>query len=105
MTSQATMALTPTTEEYYQIRRKVGTLAPTDEVLNSTFDRQDGSVDATVAEILETRFADLASQPDSFTVVGEYSQSTGKQMEALGALVTRSVGGRSLHLVRTDDVR
>lgn len=79
------MALTE--DDLFYLRSKIGTAEPpTDADLDENYDRL-GTLDAVAAEILATRLADLANQPDSFTVVGEYSQSTSKQMEAIAALL------------------
>jgi hypothetical protein len=74
-----------TESQLIQIRRQVGS-KPDDAALQSIYDRT-ADVDELVLEVLETRLADLVSAPAQFTVVGEYGQDTGKNIEALRAAV------------------
>lgn len=83
------MALT--TDQLVHIRRSVGN-TPDDAELNSIYDRV-GDVDELILEVLETRLANLKAQPDSFSVPGEYSQSTSKQMEMLEGQIAALGGG------------
>lgn len=70
-----------TEDQLVQIRRQIGN-KPDDASLNSIYDRT-GDLDELVLEVLETRLANLESSPAQFTVVGEYSQDTSKNIEAL----------------------
>lgn len=69
------------TDQVVYIRRQVGS-SPPDADLQAIFDRT-GDVDVLVLEILETRYADMLANPTSFSVSGEYSQSTGENLKAL----------------------
>lgn len=80
-----------TEEQIIETRRQVGN-APDDAALNDTYDRL-GDVDAVVLEVLELRYAELERTPESFSIPGEYSQSTGKNLEALGARISALGGG------------
>lgn len=83
------MALTQ--DQIVSIRRKVGN-APDDATLNEIYARNGESIDDLVLEVLETRLATLRATPDSFSVPGEYSQSTKEQMKQLEGLIA-SLGG------------
>lgn len=91
------MALTE--DQLITIRRAVGD-KPDDAALNVIYDRT-ADVDVLILEVLERRLANLKAVPDSFSVPGEYSQSTGKQIDALQAEV--SARGGSGHTVRIVD--
>ncbi len=85
------MALTE--DQLVQIRRQVGN-KPDDAALNAIFDRT-LDLDELVLEVLETRLATLEASPASFTVVGEYAQDTGKNIDALKDKVSALGGGNS----------
>lgn len=85
------MALTE--DQLVQIRRQVGN-KPDDAALNAIFDRTE-DLDELVLEVLETRLATLEASPAQFTVVGEYSQDTGKNIDALKGKVGALGGGNS----------
>lgn len=84
------MALSTAETQY--LRTKVGS-GVDPAVLQEAYDRL-LDLDAVAREILEIRRADLLAQPDSFTVVGEYSQSTAKQLEGIDSVLA-SLGGIS----------
>lgn len=73
------------TDQYVYIRRQTGS-TPSDSDLNVIYTRV-GNVDVLVLEVLETRYANLLATPASFTVVGDYSQSTGENLKALAAKI------------------
>lgn len=88
------MALT--SGQIVTIRRAVGD-TPDDAALGAIFARNGGSVDDLILEVLEIRLANLKAAPDSFSVPGEYSQSTGKQIDALEReLAARGGGGNGV---------
>lgn len=81
------MALTGSDLRY--ARRRVGSL-PADAELNTLYDTlvaesKDQPLEWLILEVLETRLADLIRNPETFSVSGEYSQSTGQNIEALKA--------------------
>jgi hypothetical protein len=87
------MALTA--EQIVTIRRQVGN-SPDDAALNEAHDRligEDDPVAAVVLEILEIRLADLRRQPSSFSIPGEYSQSTDGNIRTLEAQIAALGGG------------
>jgi uncharacterized protein YecT (DUF1311 family) len=70
-------------------RRRVGSL-PADADLNTLYDTlvaegKDQPVEWLILEVLETRLADLIRNPATFSVSGEYSQSTSSNIDALKA--------------------
>jgi hypothetical protein len=67
-------------------RRQIGN-KPLDAELNTIFDRV-GNVDQLVLEVLETRYAELIRNPATFSVSGEYSQSTAENIKALAKRIT-----------------
>lgn len=96
------MALT--TDDLHWLRTKVGTTSPTDDDLNARYARL-GDVPAVAREVLEERYADLIAAPESFSVSGEYSQSTAEQMKQLRAAIesipaTADPAGGSARIVR-----
>lgn len=81
------MALTPTDLRY--TRRRLGSL-PADADLDTLYDTlvlegKTSPVEWVILETLETRLADLIRNPATFSVSGEYSQSTAANIEALKA--------------------
>lgn len=70
-----------TEDQVYALRRKVGD-RPTDAELQAIYDRT-GSLTETAREILETRLANFMADPANFSVPGEYSQGTEKNIDAL----------------------
>lgn len=81
-------------DQLITIRRAVGT-APSDAELNDIYTRT-ADVDELILEVLEIRLADLKRNPSSFSVPGEYSQSTGENIAALEKSVAALGGGGSL---------
>lgn len=63
------------------LRRKVGN-GPTVEELQAIYDRV-LSLTETAREVLETRLADMQSDPASFNVQGVYSQDVSTNIKAL----------------------
>lgn len=59
---------------------------PADSVVQATYDEV-GSERATVRRILNTRRADLIANPASFSIPGEYSQSTADNLKYIAALL------------------
>lgn len=92
------MALTQ--DQIVTIRRAVGD-TPDDAALDVIYARNGESVDDLILEVLETRLANLEAAPDSFTIPGEYGQSTGKQMDALREKIAE-LGGAGSTLVIWD---
>jgi hypothetical protein len=84
-------------DQLVSIRRHVGD-QPDDAALNSIFDRV-GDVDELVLEVLQIRLANLEANPTQFTVVGEYSQDSSKNLEALTAKVGSIGGGSRVRIV------
>jgi len=84
------MALTQ--DQIVTIRRSVGS-KPDDAALDVIYARNGGSVDDLILEVLETRLADLRAAPDSFSIPGEYSQSTRGQMDFLEKQIAALGGG------------
>lgn len=82
-----------TDAQVHYLRTKVGTDAPTDDELQEAFDRLD-DVDSVAREALEIRLADLLAAPESFSVSGEYSQSTGRNIDGIKATLA-TLGGIS----------
>lgn len=80
-------------DQLVQIRRQVGN-KPDDAALNTIYDRT-GDLDELVLEVLETRLATWEASPVEFTVVGEYSQDTSKNIDALRSKVGSLGGGNS----------
>lgn len=81
------MALTD--DEFEQIRAEIGDATPpTDLELDEIHDRVD-SVGGVVYEVTSKRLADLLASPASFTVSGEYSQSTEANIKAYQALLEK----------------
>lgn len=78
-------------DQLVTIRRAVGT-APDDAELNTIYART-GDVAELILEVLETRLADMKRQPASFSIPGEYSQSTGDNIRALEKAVASLGGG------------
>lgn len=76
-----------TAEQLRVVRTWVGTRTPSDAELDEIFDRRGSSLSATVEEVLKTRYADLVATPATFSVSGEYSQSTIANMKALEKLI------------------
>lgn len=85
------MALT--VDQLVRIRRQVGD-KPDNAALQSIYDRT-GDLDELVLEVLEIRLANLVASPAQFTVVGEYGQDTGKNIDALKGVVGVLGGGNS----------
>lgn len=73
-------------DQIVTIRRAVGD-TPDDATLDAIYDRNGGSVDDLVLEVLERRLANLKAAPEQFSIPGEYSQSTKGQMDALEAAI------------------
>jgi hypothetical protein len=72
-----------TEEDLLWIRRKIGSgEPPTDEDLDDALTRL-GDRAEVAREILDTRLAELRSQPTSVSVAGEYSRDTRGQIEAI----------------------
>lgn len=100
-----------TTEQIEEARRWVGN-EPADAILDDIFDRT-GTLRLTIDEVLHDRYAELVRTPASFSIPGEYSQSTADNLKALktlmaefaGAVVTGDVNGASnvKRLVRYGD--
>lgn len=86
------MALTE--DQLITIRRAVGD-TPDDAALNVIYDRT-ADVDELILEVLEIRLANLKAAPDSFSIPGEYSQSTRGQIEALEREIAARGGGTSV---------
>lgn len=75
------MALDPSV--LAQIRDHVGS-TPDDATIEATWLRDDvGTADLAALSILRRRLADLEASPETFNVQGDYSQSTGKNLDAL----------------------
>ena len=71
------------------LRRRVGS-SPDDaalEVIYATYEDRAHPLEHLTLHVLETRLADLLANPASFSVSGEYSQSTGENIRALTKLV------------------
>jgi len=80
-----------TGSELMYTRRRVG-LLPVDADLQTIFDAYtlEGVVEPlewTILSVLETRLAELIRNPATFSVSGEYSQSTAPNIEALKELI------------------
>jgi hypothetical protein len=71
-----------TTAQLFLIRRHVGD-NPDNATLDSIASRHKWDPDFVVLEVLETRYANLVANPSSFSVSGEYSQSTDGNLRAL----------------------
>lgn len=95
------MALTE--DQIVTIRRSVGD-TPDDAALNTIYARNGGSVDDLILEVLETRLANLKAAPDSYSIPGEYSQSTKGQMDALESQIAALGGGASSTVTILDPV-
>lgn len=66
-----------------RIREWVGS-KPDDDTVDATFALDgNGTIETTALSILRIRYADLLAAPSTFAVQGDYSQSTGKNIEAL----------------------
>lgn len=70
-----------TQDQLVYVRRQIGN-SPTDAELQVTYDRL-ADVDQVVLEVLEIRLANLIADPATFSVSGEYSQSTAVNIQAL----------------------
>lgn len=80
---------TPTADELAAIRSEIGDAEPpTDSAIETIFDRL-GTVGGVVYEITSKRLADLLASPASFTVTGEYSQSTEANIRAYSELLRK----------------
>lgn len=84
------MALTGSDLRY--ARRKLGSL-PSDADLNTLYDAivvdgKEQPLEWMILETLETRLAEMIRNPAQFSVSGEYSQSTGENIDALKAEIT-----------------
>lgn len=69
------------------LRRKVGS-SPDDATLQTTYDAYVGQgktypLEWTILDTWEVRYADLLANPATFAVSGEYSQSTGDNIDAI----------------------
>jgi hypothetical protein len=87
-----------TQDQVITIRRAVGD-TPDDAALEAIYARNGGSVGDLVLEVLERRLANLRAAPDSFSIPGEYSQSTKGQMDALEKQIAALGGGGALGVV------
>lgn len=66
-----------------QIRDLVGS-QPDDDSIEATYLRDDmGTVNLAALSILRRRRSDMELAPETFNVQGDYSQSTGKNLDAL----------------------
>lgn len=75
--------MTLTDEQLIEIRVQIGdSTPPTDNDLDAIYVRK-GDQQLVVAEVLTRRLANLLSDPASFSVSGEYSQSTSDNIKAL----------------------
>lgn len=88
------MALTGS--ELRHARRRLGSL-PSDSDLQAIYDAYlaDGEahpLEWAILDVLETRLAELIRNPATFSVAGEYSQSTAANIEAMRAAVTAQRG-------------
>lgn len=83
------------------IRSWVGS-NPSDTDLETRFDRLTDA-QLVALEVLRERRADLVSNPAQFAVSGDYSQSTGKNIDALDADIVRleRLTGTGVDVVRT----
>lgn len=65
------------------VRDEIGTVEPpTDGDLDDIYDRKGGLV-GVVRVVWAQRLANLMAEPATFSVAGEYSQSTAKNIEAM----------------------
>lgn len=77
------MALDP--DQLAAVRDEIGTIEPpSDSDLDDIHERKGGLV-GVVRAVWAQRLADLMAEPATFSVSGEYSQSTGKNIEAIQA--------------------
>ena len=92
------MALT--TDERLWVRSQIGdSEPPSDADLDTMHDRLD-TPEAVVVEVLEKRLAEYEARPASFSVPGEYSQSTAANIEALRMRLRRVRGAQPIPLTR-----
>lgn len=70
-----------------QIRDWVGS-QPDDATVESFYSRLgNGTVETAALSILRQRRADLEANPETFNVQGDYSQSTGKNLDSLNSRI------------------
>lgn len=95
-----------TEEELALIRDIIGdTTPPTDADLEDYYEQLDGDVYGVARKVLKRRLANLTAAPSSFSVPGEYSQSTTaniatleRQLADLGGSGT--AGGNTVRFVQ-----
>ncbi len=81
-------------EDLQWVRNQIGDATPpTDATLDARYDAL-GDRTAVVKEVIDRRLANLLSDPASFSVSGEYSQSTEANIRALQAKL-EDLGGSS----------
>jgi hypothetical protein len=71
------------------IRGYVGTDTPPSDSQLAVMLERIGSAAGVALEVLRTRYADLLSQPASFSIAGEYSQSTGENIRSMEKLIAQ----------------
>ena len=76
-----------TDDQRERLRAEIGA-NPTDEIVDSKFARL-GSWRAVAVEVLERRLTDLIDSPATFSVGGEYGQSTSANIAALERKIKR----------------
>lgn len=80
--------------EIFYARRTIGD-KPNDAVLTAIYDRyvaasQTQPIEWAILEVLEVRYANMVSSPSSFTIPGDYGQTTGAEnLKALASMIER----------------
>lgn len=80
-----------TTEELAEVRTWVVWDPPTDAELNERHDAL-GGMYAVVVWYLRLKYSQLLAEPASYAISGEYSQSTGANIEAFAARLAEAEG-------------